>query len=45
MLPVEKRENIVSLEEGNTPLIRTESLGNGIYVKDETRNPTGSFKD
>jgi threonine synthase len=45
MLPVERRENIVSLEEGNTPLIRTESLGEGVYVKDETRNPTGSFKD
>jgi threonine synthase len=45
MLPVESRENIVSLEEGNTPLIRTESLGAGYYVKDETRNPTGSFKD
>jgi threonine synthase len=45
MLPIERRENIVSLEEGNTPLIRTESLGEGIYVKDETRNPTGSFKD
>jgi len=45
MLPVEKSENIISLEEGNTPLIRTESLGDGFYVKDETRNPTGSFKD
>ena len=45
MLPVEKQENIVSLEEGNTPLIRTESLGEGMFVKDETSNPTGSFKD
>jgi threonine synthase len=45
MLPLEKYESIVSLEEGNTPLIRTESLGDGFYVKDETRNPTGSFKD
>jgi len=45
MLPVERRENIISLSEGNTPLIRTDSLGDDFYVKDETRNPTGSFKD
>ncbi len=34
-------ENI-SLGEGHTPLI---PIGNNVYVKDETVNPTGSFKD
>jgi threonine synthase len=49
MLPVQKRESIVSLGEGMTPLIRAkrlgESLGAGqLWVKDEGLNPTGSFK-
>ena len=34
-------ENI-SLGEGYTPLL---PIGNNVYVKDETVNPTGSFKD
>jgi len=37
--PVNER---VTLGEGRTPLI---SAGNNVYVKDETVNPTGSFKD
>ena len=37
--PVNKR---VTLGEGKTPLV---SIGNNTYVKDETVNPTGSFKD
>jgi len=50
-LPVEDRENIVSLNEGDTPLIRAKSLENSleddleIYLKYEGANPTGSFKD
>ena len=32
----------ITLDEGKTPLV---SIGNNIYVKDETVNPTGSFKD
>ncbi len=41
----------VSLQEGHTPLIRAKRLGrrlgfNGeLWLKDEGRNPTGSFKD
>ena len=41
--------NIVSLGEGFTPLIRASNLGeklglNNLLIKDETMNPTGSFK-
>lgn len=50
-LPLENRENIVSLTEGNTPLIRADSLEESleddleVYLKYEGANPTGSFKD
>ncbi|MGN6462731.1 MAG: threonine synthase, partial [Pseudolabrys sp.] len=49
LLPVRKVEDIVSLGEVMTPLIRlprlSKSLGSGeIIVKDEGRLPTGSFK-
>ncbi|MBI2993299.1 MAG: threonine synthase [Gammaproteobacteria bacterium] len=50
-LPVAAGARIVSLAEGNTPLIRLEHLpelaggGAEIYVKYEGLNPTGSFKD
>jgi threonine synthase len=49
MLPVERPEDIVSLGEGMTPLVRTERLGAAmgaaqLYLKDEGLNPTGSFK-
>ena len=42
-------ENIVTLGEGMTPLVRTKRLGGRIgadqlWVKDEGLNPTGSFK-
>ncbi len=48
-LPVENQENIVSLGEGLTPLIRLEKLGKklglkNLYLKDESFNPTASFK-
>ena len=43
-LPVRQTANIVSLGETMTPLIATPSLGEGVYVKDEGRLPTGSFK-
>jgi len=41
---------IVTLNEGNTPLVKAENLGGRIglknlYVKFEGANPTGSFKD
>ncbi len=36
----------VSLGEGNTPLLHAPSLGLGdVWIKDESRNPTWSFKD
>lgn len=46
-LPVRKAENIVSLGEIHTPLIPAPRLqaGNGkLWIKDEGRLPTGSFK-
>src|SRR5712672_3279872 len=49
VLPVENDENIVSLGEGWTPLLRAERLGKELgierlYIKDESQNPTQSFK-
>src|SRR5579871_2649856 len=36
----------VSLGEGNTPLLPVPALGLGdVWIKDESRNPTWSFKD
>lgn len=49
LLPLKNRENIISLNEGGTPLFRSGNIENKIgvklYLKDETRNPTLSFKD
>ncbi len=48
-LPVSARTPIVSLGEGNTPLVRAQRLGDelglNLYLKLEGLNPTGSFKD
>lgn len=50
-LPVTDRTPVVTLGEGNTPLIRATRLANRIapgvdlYLKFEGMNPTGSFKD
>lgn len=50
-LPVSEQTPIVSLGEGNTPLIRATRLAQAIapgielYLKFEGVNPTGSFKD
>lgn len=43
-------EEVVSLGEGGTPLLRAERLGaelglRDLMIKDESRNPTGSFMD
>lgn len=46
-LPVRKSENIVSLGEIHTPLIPVPRLQGGkgtVWIKDEGRLPTGSFK-
>jgi threonine synthase len=48
-LPVGPTTPVVSLGEGGTPLVRSESLsaetGCDVYLKFEGANPTGSFKD
>jgi threonine synthase len=49
VLPVEKEENIVSLGEGWTPLLPARNLAAklglyDLYIKDESQNPTQSFK-
>src|SRR3954468_6949993 len=39
-------DEAVTLGEGNTPLLPAPSLGLGeVWIKDESRNPTWSFKD
>ena len=44
-LPVREEINIVSLGESFTPLLHGPNLpGNHVYIKDEGRLPTGSFK-
>jgi threonine synthase len=48
-LPVTDRTPLLTLQEGNTPLIRAENLSEeldlDLYFKYEGLNPTGSFKD
>ena len=48
-LPVTARTPVVTLNEGNTPLIFSKGLsailGANVYLKYEGLNPTGSFKD
>ncbi|MBM4760734.1 threonine synthase [Bacillus sp. B15-48] len=48
-LPITEKTPMVTLNEGNTPLIRLDQLstelGIDLYVKTEGTNPTGSFKD
>ncbi|MDX2077683.1 MAG: threonine synthase [bacterium] len=50
ILPVYNTENIISLGEGGTPLIKSRALAaslglKNLYLKDERQGPTGSFKD
>lgn len=48
-LPVNEQTPLITLNEGNTPLIRAEKLSDelnlDVYFKYEGLNPTGSFKD
>jgi threonine synthase len=49
VLPVETDDEIVSLGEGGTPLLWARRLGGqlgleALYIKDESQNPTQSFK-
>lgn len=46
LLPAPADAPVLSLAEGATPLVRLKSTPvYRIWLKDETRNPTGSFKD
>lgn len=50
LLPVASRKNIVTLDEGGMPLLEAKNLARELGVrrlllKDETKNPTASFKD
>jgi len=49
LLPITNPENIVFLGEGDTALLKVPNLGKelgltNLFVKDESTNPTGSFK-
>lgn len=49
LMPVIHDGNIVTLGEGGTPLLRARSIGvslglDNLFIKDESQNPTGSFK-
>lgn len=49
IMPLEAEE-IIDVNVGNTPLIHAKNLGKflgleNLYIKDETRNASGSFKD
>lgn len=49
LLPVHQNENMVTLGEGDTPLLHLPRVGQAVglpnlYTKDESLNPTGSFK-
>lgn len=49
VLPVEDQRNRITLGEGMTPLLKAERLGQqlgmrNLYIKDESLNPTASFK-
>lgn len=49
VLPVREAQNMVTLGEGDTALLQLSRVGEGLglknlFVKDESSNPTGSFK-
>lgn len=50
LLPLRNPDNIITMGEGGTPLLRSINVGtmlghDHIYIKDERQGPTGSFKD
>ncbi len=50
MLPILDKSNIVSIDAGMTPLTKAENLGKSLglknlYIKNDSVNPTFSFKD
>jgi threonine synthase len=49
VLPVRSSQNIVTLGEGDAPVLKTNNLAaalklKNLYIKDESKNPTGTFK-
>ena len=48
-LPLNHQKDLITLGEGNTPVVQLNNvknrIGAEIYVKQEYMNPTGSFKD
>ncbi len=49
LLPVHAKESMIYLGEGDTPVLRLHNLGaelglRNLFVKDESLNPTGTFK-
>ena len=50
LLPIEQKSNIVSIDAGMTPLTKADKLGEklglkNLYIKNDSVNPTFSFKD
>ncbi|MCG8424400.1 MAG: pyridoxal-phosphate dependent enzyme [Proteobacteria bacterium] len=50
LIPVHDPDNLISVNAGNTPCMRSERLGkvlglDNLFLKDETKNPTGTVKD
>jgi len=50
LLPIEHKSNIVSIDAGMTPLTKADKLGEklglkNLYIKNDSVNPTFSFKD
>ena len=50
LLPIQDKSNIISINAGMTPLVKAEKLGkqlglNNLYIKNDSVNPTFSFKD
>ena len=49
LLPIRDSGNVITLGEGDTPLLKLNNIGreigiSNLYIKDESFNPTGSFK-
>ena len=44
LLPTDAGEDTPTLGEGATPMLRADRIGQGVWIKDEAQNPTGSFK-
>lgn len=50
LLPIRNLDNVISMGEGGTPLLKARNLSvmlglKNLYIKDERQGPTGSFKD